>query len=66
MNDDTLPEGLYYCPECGKKTQHAYLQNIPAIFYESCSDEDLRKLEENTPEILTCTVCAADIPKEDG
>jgi hypothetical protein len=64
--DQQLSEGYYFCPECGKKTKHEYLKNIPAIFYESASDAELERLEKETPEPLTCTVCAADMPLEDG
>ena len=66
MESDQLPEGYYYCPECGKKTKHEYLQNIPAIFFESSSDEVLQKLQDETPELLTCIICSADMPEEDG
>jgi hypothetical protein len=60
-----LEEGSYYCPECGKKTKHEYLQAIPAIFYESSSDDEIARLERETPELLTCIICAADVPSEE-
>jgi hypothetical protein len=66
MKTAQLPEGYYFCPECGKKTKHEYLKNIPAIFYESADDTLLAQLEEETPEILTCVDCAADMPSEEG
>lgn len=65
LEAEQLPEGLYYCSDCGKKTKHEYLQAIPAIFYESCSTEDIQKLEKETPELLICVICVAEIPQDD-
>jgi hypothetical protein len=65
MNDEPMPEGYYYCPECGKNTKHEHLQAIPAIVYEA-SDDEIAKLEKETPYLLVCVICAADIPSEEG
>ncbi|MEG4797806.1 hypothetical protein QUA69_22280 [Microcoleus sp. LAD1_D1] len=56
MESDQLPEGYYNCSGCGRETPHEYLQNIPATFYETCDGEELERLEEETPFLLTCMV----------
>jgi DNA-directed RNA polymerase subunit RPC12/RpoP len=65
LEAEQFPEGLYYCSDCGKKTKHEYLQAIPVIFYESCLTEDIQKLEKEISELLTCVICAAEIPQND-
>jgi hypothetical protein len=57
MEDNELPEEYYPCSDCSRQTPHEYLQNIPAIFYEVCEAEELERLEEETPFLLTCMVC---------
>lgn len=57
MEDNELPEGYYHCGDCGKETPHEYLQAIDSVFYETCSGEEINRLESETPFLLTCMVC---------